>query len=155
MASYVVALAGSSSGSLQLPVLKVWNSLYSKGQTSAIGDNVTSIELRRPSSRSPDMAIVARIAVGNPPQELSVLLDSGSSDLWIPSKNCQVCQMNAHPENRFFNAVASTTLLVFERPADVPFEQGRLIEQGIRYGSGAVQGVLVQDDVSLGGVAIK
>merc|ERR1740123_2556534 len=59
-------------------------------------------ELVAPNMSHQDMALVAQISVGTPPQALSVLLDSGSSDMWIPSKHCRSCTTNAGDRNHFF-----------------------------------------------------
>lgn len=107
-------------------------------------------ELVAPNMSHQDMALVAQISVGTPPQALSVLLDSGSSDMWIPSKHCRSCTTNAGDRNHFFDAYASRTVQIFE-PAS---SSNSYILNTIRYGSGAVQGVLVRDTVVFAGITI-
>lgn len=38
---------------------------------------------------------VGMIGIGSPPQYLSVVLDTGSSDLWIPGMGCTACGNHA------------------------------------------------------------
>lgn len=151
---HAVAIGSSINVPPGLPLMKIQNSLYEKGQTSIFDDNVTPIKLRRPDSFV-GMATVATITVGTPPQEFSVLVDTGSSDLWIPSVRCQVCQANALPENRFFDHSVSKSIAVFEQAPNGPRDRGHLVSLDLRYGSGAVWGVLVQDDITLGGVTVQ
>jgi len=107
-------------------------------------------DLVAPNMSNQDMALVAQISVGTPPQALSVLLDSGSSDMWIPSKHCRSCTTNAGVKNHFFDAYASRTVQIFEPESS----SNSYILNTIRYGSGAVQGVLVRDTVVFAGITI-
>uniref|UniRef100_A0A7S0APF0 Peptidase A1 domain-containing protein n=1 Tax=Pyrodinium bahamense TaxID=73915 RepID=A0A7S0APF0_9DINO len=94
------------------------------------------------------MALVAQIGVGTPPQMLTVLLDTGSSDMWIPSKNCKSCISHGVVQNHFFDAYASRTVEIFEPRNSSKY----YVLNTIHYGSGVVQGVLVRDTVQFAGI---
>ncbi len=75
------------------------------------------------------------VQIGTPPQSFEVVFDSGSSNLWVPAKNCSIsCFLHA----RFDSSKSSTY-----KPDGRPFY--------IRYGSGPVSGYLSADSVTLGG----
>ncbi|KAI9313938.1 aspartic peptidase domain-containing protein [Dichotomocladium elegans] len=75
-----------------------------------------------------------RIGIGTPPQEFTVALDTGSSDLWIPSVKCPV---EYCPLNRFDPTRSST----FEETT-APFR--------ITYGIGNANGTYARDTVHVG-----
>ncbi|KAI8342998.1 aspartic peptidase domain-containing protein [Chlamydoabsidia padenii] len=79
------------------------------------------------------------ISVGTPPQDFKVALDTGSSELWIPSVDCseQSC-----PHDRFDPQNSSTF-----QSTDQPFS--------ITYGIGHVKGVYGKDTVRVAGVQIQ
>ncbi|CAJ1351622.1 unnamed protein product [Effrenium voratum] len=92
-------------------------------------------------------ALVASLTVGTPPQKMSCLLDTGSSDLWLPSKRCTSCQ-NPH----MFHADRSSSF----SPSLVDSPQGkRPIAVRVSYGTGEIVGYKVQDTVTFGGAEIK
>ncbi|CAJ1401450.1 unnamed protein product [Effrenium voratum] len=92
-------------------------------------------------------ALVASLTVGTPPQKMTCLLDTGSSDLWLPSKRCTSCQ-NPH----MFHADRSSSF----SPSLVDSPQGkRPIAVRVSYGTGEIVGYKVQDTVTFGGAEIK
>lgn len=83
-----------------------------------------------------DMAYMGPIQIGTPPQNFNVIYDTGSSDLWIPSANCtdEACS-----GKNVYNRTLSSTYKFVNRTF------------AIEYGSGAVNGVVSQDSVTMGG----
>lgn len=73
---------------------------------------------------------------GTPPQTLTVDVDTGSADLWVPA-NCGNC--HGHQ----FDAAHSSTF----RPSNQDFS--------ITYGTGRVSGKVVTDVISIAGLSIK
>ncbi|KAL9054182.1 MAG: hypothetical protein Q9162_004290 [Coniocarpon cinnabarinum] len=82
----------------------------------------------------------AEIAIGNPPQEFKVVLDTGSSNLWVPSEDCGSIACYLH--NKYDHSSSKTY-----RPNGTDFE--------IRYGSGSVKGYISQDDMQIGEIKVK
>eukprot|EP00929_Paragymnodinium_shiwhaense_P023148 TRINITY_DN14577_c0_g1_i1.p1 TRINITY_DN14577_c0_g1~~TRINITY_DN14577_c0_g1_i1.p1 ORF type:complete len:733 (-),score=162.71 TRINITY_DN14577_c0_g1_i1:203-2401(-) len=104
--------------------------------------------LVQPNAMRQDLAVIADIGVGTPPQMLSVMLDSGSSDLWIPSRNCKSCISGGIDVNHFFDAYASSTLQLAND------EELGVYGNGLRYGSGSVRGYVARDVVLFAGIAV-
>jgi hypothetical protein len=95
---------------------------------------------------SPKHAQIAEIFLGTPPQKLRCLIDTGSSDLWVPSKRCQRCQ-NANN----FDADGSSTFKP-EMVQTVYGERPHAVK--IAYGSGQVVGYVVSDTLQFGSLRI-
>ncbi|XP_018397790.1 PREDICTED: lysosomal aspartic protease-like [Cyphomyrmex costatus] len=82
------------------------------------------------------------ITIGTPPQKFKVLIDTGSSDLWVPSLDCISHSVACWVHNRYNHEKSSTYL-----KNDTPFN--------IVYGSGEVSGYLSTDVVNFAGLDVK
>ena len=79
------------------------------------------------------------ITLGTPPQSFKVILDTGSSNLWVPSKDCSLlaCFLHSkydHDESSSYKANGT--------------------EFKIQYGSGAMEGYVSQDTLAIGDLVI-
>jgi len=79
----------------------------------------------------------AQITLGTPGKPFDVILDTGSSDLWVATPQCQCTQLTA------FNPSSSSTLETSQQTVD------------IQYGMGEVQGPVAEDTVSIGGFSVS
>ncbi|KAI9466995.1 Asp-domain-containing protein [Lactarius psammicola] len=80
------------------------------------------------------------ISLGTPPQSFKVILDTGSSNLWVPSTQCTSIACFLHTK---FDSSASSSY----KPNGTAF--------AIRYGSGSMEGFVSRDDLTIGDLTIK
>mmetsp|Transcript_31990 Transcript_31990/g.49806 ORF Transcript_31990/g.49806 Transcript_31990/m.49806 type:complete len:632 (-) Transcript_31990:206-2101(-) len=88
-------------------------------------------------------SFVVALSLGTPAQQLKCLVDSGSADLWVPSKRCANCVKGNH-----FFADASSTFAPMQYA-------GRPVPETVSYGSGEVAGYGATETLTLGPWTIK
>ncbi|KAF8882667.1 aspartic peptidase domain-containing protein, partial [Infundibulicybe gibba] len=81
-----------------------------------------------------DMTYYGTVGIGTPPRKFNVILDTGSSDLWVVGNTCQTCD---------------PTLRVFDPSSSISFKTAGQRET-ITYGSGEVSGRIATDTVIMG-----
>uniref|UniRef100_A0A8C3FVE7 pepsin A n=1 Tax=Chrysemys picta bellii TaxID=8478 RepID=A0A8C3FVE7_CHRPI len=84
-----------------------------------------------------DVDYYGTISIGTPAQDFTVIFDTGSSNLWVPSVYCSSEACTNH--NKF-------------NPSDSSTYQATSQNLSIQYGTGSMTGILAYDTVQVGGI---
>ncbi|KAL4992111.1 aspartic peptidase domain-containing protein [Aspergillus falconensis] len=82
----------------------------------------------------------SEIQLGTPPQTFKVVLDTGSSNLWVPSSQCGSIACYLHQK---FDSSASST---YKKNGS---------DFAIKYGSGSLSGFVSKDNLQIGDLKVK
>ncbi|XP_069798244.1 pepsin A-like isoform X2 [Narcine bancroftii] len=86
-----------------------------------------------------DLSYFGTISIGTPPQSFTVIFDTGSSNLWVPS---YYCSSPACSDHRKFNPNKSSTFHMTNKYVS------------IQYGTGSMTGILSYDTVRVSSIDI-
>merc|ERR1712168_1339691 len=89
-----------------------------------------------------DAQYYGEIEIGTPGQKFNVIFDTGSSNLWIPSKKCGFLNIACRTHNQYDSTKSSTYI------ADGA-------DFSIAYGTGAMKGFVSGDKVCVAGTCVK
>ncbi|XP_042639179.1 napsin-A [Orycteropus afer afer] len=113
--------------------LRAWPPEHPRLGALSPGNRSTSVLL----SNYMNVQYFGEIGLGTPPQNFSVLFDTGSSNLWVPSARCHLFSLPCWFHHRF-NPKASSSF----RPNGTRF--------AIQYGTGRLSGILSEDKLTIG-----
>ncbi|KAI3993284.1 hypothetical protein MKX01_010027 [Papaver californicum] len=115
-----------------------------KGHEKKIGDSDGDIVALK---NFLDAQYYGEISIGTPPQNFTVIFDTGSSNLWVPSSKCNfsiACYL--HPR---YKASQSST---YKKMVCIHLER-KYCE--INYGSGSISGFFSEDNVKFGDLIFR
>ena len=107
---------------------------YSRSKESTNGHPIDLIDMG-------DSQYYGPIALGTPPQNFTVIFDTGSSNLWVPSTKCGRFDIACQTHNKYNSSASSTYQSNGETFA-------------IQYGTGSLTGFLSEDTLRLSDLVV-
>ncbi|XP_026435397.1 aspartic proteinase A1-like [Papaver somniferum] len=145
-----LVISDSSNGLLRIGLKKRQLDLNSRIAARILRAKVTKVHQKKLGDSDGDIVALknfldaqyyGEIRIGTPPQTFTVVFDTGSSNLWVPSSKCYfsiACYL--HPRYK-----ASKSCTYKKNGAHC----------AITYGSGSISGFFSEDDVKVGDLVVK
>ncbi|XP_025264613.1 lysosomal aspartic protease isoform X3 [Camponotus floridanus] len=137
-----VALFALVDAQYQRITLHKMSSIRKNLKKAGIDLKKTHFDVSEPLSNYYDAQYYGNITIGTPPQSFSVLFDTGSSNLWVPSAKCASDDEACLDHHKYYSSKSSTY-----KPINTPF--------AIQYGTGSLTGFLSSDIVTIAGLPVK
>eukprot|EP00929_Paragymnodinium_shiwhaense_P001031 TRINITY_DN101251_c0_g1_i1.p2 TRINITY_DN101251_c0_g1~~TRINITY_DN101251_c0_g1_i1.p2 ORF type:complete len:440 (+),score=123.86 TRINITY_DN101251_c0_g1_i1:89-1408(+) len=137
-ATQIAFNGGAKVGSSQSVTLK--RQRYKQNAASKLTSNMKVIH---------KTAYYGQVEVGNPRQSFTVVFDTGSGNLMLPSTYCQTQACTMHKR---FDPKKSSTLEDIQADGSVSKKGGARDEITVTFGTGEISGVFMRDDVCIGGL---
>ncbi|KAF8176802.1 aspartyl protease [Pholiota molesta] len=121
-------------------------------RSAGIGRRGSAVDIAV-TNQDDDASYFGSISIGTPPQSFNVILDTGSSDLWLAGTSCTRCDR----QTPIFQSAQSSTFQTGPATAGNANSNAAPVlgqQVQINYGSGAVAGLLSSDTVSMGGFTV-
>ncbi|KAG1696630.1 Cathepsin D [Nymphon striatum] len=132
-------ISKTSTGSLFDKIIKIKRTAYSRNSTVSIVNALSNDNGREVLTNHQLMAYSGVISIGTPPQQFTVMFDTGSSNMWVPSASCQSCDYNCH-------TYASSQSTSYQANGE---------QFQVTYGKGQVFGFISSDVVDIAGLQIQ
>lgn len=113
--------------------------------------NLAGAQRLEPLRAARNHALVAPVAAGTPEQRFRCLLDAGSADLWLPSRRCASCAVDAKERRGFFKVGESSTFKTWT----VTTQFGPSLHMlRLVYGGGSAKGLVANDTIKLASATV-